>query len=258
MATALITGGTSGIGHAFARELASQGHDLVLVARDGQRLEAVADELRAAHGVDVEVFPADLADRAQVLTVAERVEDPERPIEILVNNAGFGLHTTLLDPDDIDLHAKALDVMCLAVLILGGAAGRAMGARGHGRIINVSSTAGTIYTGNYSAVKAWCTSYSQGLGIELRNKGVSVTALCPGWVRTEFHQRAGIKASSLPDIVWISPETLVRGALADAEKGRYISVPTVKWKIGYFLSVHAPRGLVRSFSRALSASRKKK
>mgnify|MGYP001191787723 CR=1 FL=1 len=258
MATALITGGTSGIGHAFARELASQGHDLVLVARDGQRLESVADELRAAHGIDVEVLPADLADRAQAMKVAERIEDPDRPVEMLINNAGFGLHTTLIDQNDIDLHAKALDVMCLAVLILGGAAGRAMGKRGHGRIINVSSTAGTIYTGNYSAVKAWCTSYSQGLGIELRGKGVSVTALCPGWVRTEFHQRAGIKASSLPGIVWITPEALVRGALVDAEKGRYISVPTVRWKIAYFISVHAPRGLIRWFSRALSASRKKK
>lgn len=258
MATALITGGTSGIGHAFARELASQGYDLVLVARDAQRLQDVADELGSAHGIEVEVFPADLADRAQVLKVAERIEDPDRPVDLLVNNAGFGLHSTLLDPNDVDLHAKALDVMCLAVLILGGAAGRAMRARGHGRIINVSSTAGTIYTGNYSAVKAWCTTYSNGLGLELRGTGVTVTALCPGWVHTEFHQRAGIKASSLPGIVWISPETLVKGALADAEKGRYVSVPTVKWKIAYFISVHAPRGFIRWFSRALSASRKKK
>lgn len=258
MATALITGGTSGIGHAFARELAAKGSDLVLVARDAQRLESVAEELRAKHGVEIEVIAADLADRSQVLKVAERVEDPDRPIDLLVNNAGFGLHTTLLDPADIDVHAKALDVMCLAVLILGGAAGRAMGARGHGRIINVSSTAGTIYTGNYSAVKAWCTTYSQGLGVELRDKGVTVTALCPGWVRTEFHQRAGIRATTLPAIVWISPETLVRGALADAEKGRYVSVPTVKWKITYFISVHAPRRFIRWFSRALSASRRKK
>ena len=243
----------SGLAVNAAGELISVDH-----AKTLSEAEQRADELRAEYGIDVEVLPADLADRTQVLEVAKRVEDPNRPIDLLVNNAGFGLHSTLLDPHDIDLHAKALDVMCLAVLILGGAAGRAMSKRGEGRIINVSSTAGTIYTGNYSAVKAWCTTYSNGLGLELRDKGVTVTALCPGWVRTEFHQRAGIKASSLPGIVWISPETLVKGALADAEKGRYVSVPTVRWKIAYFLSVHAPRGLIRAFSRALSASRKKK
>ena len=147
--------------------------------------------------------------------------------------------------------------MCLAVLILGGAAARAMRGRGHGRIINVSSTAGTIFTGNYSAVKAWCTTYSQALALELTGTGVTSTALCPGWVRTEFHQRAGIKASSLPSIVWIDAETLVRGALADAEKGRFVSVPTLKWKIANLVAVHGPRSFTRWFSRKLSASRKK-
>lgn len=257
MASALITGGTSGIGYAFARELAGRGTDLILVARDLERLRAVADELGGAHGVDVEVIAADLAVRADVLRVAERLEDPARPVDLLINNAGFGLHTTLLDENDIDLHARALDVMCLAVLILGGAAARAMKARGHGRIINVSSTAGTIFTGNYSAVKAWCTTYSQALGVELRGTGVTSTALCPGWVRTEFHQRAGIKATSLPGIVWIDADTLVRGALADAERGRFISVPTLKWKIAYTIAEHGPRALTRWFSGKLSASRKR-
>ncbi len=257
MASALITGGTSGIGYAFARELAEQGTDLVLVARDTDRLEAVAAELEEAHGVAVEVITADLAVRDDVLRVADRLEDPARPVDMLVNNAGFGLHTTLLDPADIDTHAKALDVMCLAVLILGGAAARAMKTRGHGRIINVSSTAGTIFTGNYSAVKSWCTTYSQALGVELKGTGVTSTALCPGWVRTEFHQRAGIKASSLPSIVWIDAKTLVRGALKDASKGRYVSVPTLKWKVAYGIAEYGPHALTREFSRLLSASRKR-
>ncbi|AQX15709.1 short-chain dehydrogenase [Tessaracoccus lapidicaptus] len=257
MASALITGGTSGIGHAFARELAGRGTDLILVARDTDRLRSVAAELTEAHGVDVEIITADLAVREDALRVAARLEDPSRPVDLLVNNAGFGLHTTLLDPADIDVHARALDVMCLAVLILGGAAARSMKARGHGRIITVSSTAGTIFTGNYSAVKAWATTYSQALGVELRGTGVTSTALCPGWVRTEFHERAGIKATSLPSIVWIDAETLVRGALADAEKGRYISVPTLKWKIAYFIAEYGPRAFTRWFSRKLSASRKR-
>lgn len=257
MASALITGGTSGIGLAFARELAGRGTNLILVARDADRLEAVAAELRAEHRVEVEVITADLAVREEVLRVADRVEDPARPVDMLINNAGFGLHTTLLDKNDIDLHAKALDVMCRAVLILGGAAARAMRSRGHGRIINVSSTAGTIFTGNYSAVKAWCTTYSQALALELTGTGVTSTALCPGWVRTEFHERAGIKASSLPSIVWIDADTLVRGALKDAEKGRFVSVPTLMWKIANALAVHGPRSLTRWFSRKLSASRKR-
>ncbi|MFV0429957.1 MAG: SDR family NAD(P)-dependent oxidoreductase [Arachnia sp.] len=255
MACALITGGTSGIGHAFARELARRGTDLVLVARNPERLDEVAEELSASHGIAVECFPADLAVREDVLRVAERIEDDERPIDLLINNAGFGLHTTLLNRD-IEVHERALDVMALAVLILGGAAGRAMRVRGRGQIINVSSSAGAIFTGNYSAVKAWCTTYSNSLALELRGTGVSVTALLPGWVRTEFHQRAGIKATTLPDAVWIDEDFLVTQALADADAGKPESIPGWKWRGAMFLAHHGPRAAVRSFSRLLSNSRK--
>lgn len=255
MATALITGATAGIGNAFARQLASRGSDLVLVARDTERLEQVAADLRAAHGIEAEVLTADLAVREDVLRVAGRIEDPNRPIDLLVNNAGFGLHTSLLE--DVELHERALDVMCLAVLILAGAAGRAMKKRGRGQILNVSSTSGLIYTGNYSAVKAWCTTYSQALGNELRGTGVTVTALLPGWVRTEFHQRAGINAGKLPDIVWIDADVLVRDALADLDKGLAVSIPTTKWKIAGFIAPRVPQGFIRWFSRKLSKSRQK-
>lgn len=255
MATALITGGTSGIGNTFAHQMAARGDDLVLVARDTARLEKVADELRTTHGVHVEVMTADLAVRDDVLRVAGRLEDPARPIDILVNNAGFGLHSSLLD--NLELHERALDVMCLAVLVLGGAAGRSMKARGKGQIINVSSTAGLIYTGNYSAVKSWCTSYSQGLYNELRGTGVSVTALLPGWVRTEFHERAGINAGKLPGIVWIDADVLVAECLADADKGKAVSIPTWRWKVAGAIAPRIPQGVVRWFSRQLSKSRQK-
>ena len=251
---AIITGGAQGIGAAYARAMAAEGARVAIAdILDGTSL---AKEIEAAGGRAMAVH-VNVADETSVLAMAEAVNEHFGRIDILVNNAGFGLHTTLLDKNDIDLHAKALDVMCLAVLILGGAAARAMRGRGHGRIINVSSTAGTICTGNYSAVKAWCTTYSQALALELTGTGVTSTALCPGWVRTEFHQRAGIKASSLPSIVWIDAETLVRGALADAEKGRFVSVPTLKWKIANLVAVHGPRSFTRWFSRKLSASRKK-
>ena len=257
MASALITGGTSGIGHAFAVEFASRGTDLILVARDADRLEKVAAELRETHGIEVETISADLAVRDDVMRVADRIEDPARPIDWLINNAGFGLHSTVLDRSEIDIQARAFDVMCLAVLILGGAAGRAMRARGSGRIVNVASTSAAIYTGNYSAVKAWARTYSTALQLELRGTGVTVTGLLPGWVRTEFHDRAGINASKLPGFVWIEADKLVRSCLADAEKGRIESIPDLKWKIAMFIGDHGPRGLARLVSRMLTASRKK-
>lgn len=254
MPTALITGATSGIGAAFARALAARGDDLVLVARDATRLAATAAELTARHGVGVEVLPADLSVRGDVLRVAERVEDPSRPVEVLVNNAGFGLHTGLLDREVAE-HEKALDVMCLAVLILGGAAGRAMRSRGHGSIINVSSLAAWIAQGHYSAIKAWVKTYSEGLANELHGTGVTVTALCPGWVRTEFHERAGMRTSAIPDRVWVDADRCVREALADVARGRVISVPTTRWKAALLLSRLVPRAAVRRASRILTRSR---
>lgn len=256
MATALITGGTSGIGLAFARELAGRGTDLVLVARDAQRLGEVAGELESAHGVTIETFPADLSDRADMQRVAKRLESDDSPIDMLINNAGFGLHSTVLDPEDIDTHAKALDVMCLALLVLGGAAGRTMRERGRGQIINVASSSSAIFSGNYSAIKAWARTYSTGLALELQGSGVTVTALLPGWVRTEFHERAGITATNLPDIVWIEPDVLVRECLDDVDKGKLESVPTLKWKAAMLLADHGPKWFVRWFSVKLTNSRK--
>lgn len=255
MTTALITGGTAGIGAAFARALAERGHDLVLVARDAERLASTAAELSERFGVGVEVLPADLSVRDEVQTVADRLADAGRPIEILVNNAGYGLHVKLLD-DELAAHHRAIDVMCLAVLALGGAAGRAMKARGHGTIINVASLAAYISQGAYSPIKAWVLAYSEGLANELHGTGVTVTAVNPGWVRTEFHDRAGIRTSSIPDFVWVEPDRVARETLADADKGRAISVPTKRWKLQKLLARHLPRSAVRWASRMLSRSRR--
>lgn len=257
MATALITGATAGIGNEFARQLAARGDDLVIVARDVDRLESVAAELRRAHGVDVEVLRADLSVREDVDRVAARLEDADRPVDLLVNNAGFGLHASLLDADATETQIRAFDVMCLAVLILGGAAGRAMSARGRGRIINVASTSAAIYSGNYSPIKAWARSYSTALALELQGTGVTVTGLLPGWVHTEFHDRAGISKTRLPDFVWVDVDLLVRECLADAEKGRIESIPSWKWKVAMFIADHGPRAITRLVSTKLVSSRKK-
>lgn len=255
MALALVTGGTAGIGHSFAVELAYRGWDLVLVARDTARLELVKEQIRTVYGREVETITADLAVRADVLRVADRLESTEHPVEMLVNNAGFGIHASLLDRD-FSIQEKALDVMCLAVLILSGAAGRAMVARGHGSIINIGSSSGIITTGNYSAVKAWVNTYTEGLANELRGTGVKVTAVLPGWVRTEFHERAGINASKLPNVVWIDADDLAKDALDDHAAGKVISVPTKRWHTAYWIGRHTPRPVIRWVSRKLSNSRK--
>jgi len=253
MATALVTGGTSGIGAAFAQELARRGHDLVLVARDAARLEEVAADLRRG-GTQVEVLRADLGDRGDVQRVADRLEDAARPVDLLVNNAGFGLSSKLLAPDTSE-QERALDVMCRAVLVLGGAAGRAMRARGRGAVLNVSSVAGFVAMGGYSAVKAWVTSYSEGLANELAGTGVTVTALCPGFVRTEFHERADLRMTSLPELGWVDVDELVLAALDDVARGRVVSVPTARYAAVVQLARHAPRRLVRWASRGIVSAR---
>lgn len=254
MPTSLVTGGTSGIGAAFARQLAARGDDLVLVARDETRLESSAAALRETYGVAVEVLPADLADRDQVLRVAARLSDPTRPVDLLVNNAGFGVHHRLTDPDP-GPHEHAIDVMVVAVLLLGGAAGRAMRERGHGAIVNVASTAGLMAMGSYSAIKAWALTYSESLANELTGTGVTVTALAPGWVRTEFHERAAIRTSSIPDPLWLDADRLVAECLADVAAGKVVSIPSKRYRVLMAAVRLAPRSAVRAASRRLSSSR---
>jgi uncharacterized protein len=255
MGVALVTGGTSGIGAAFARQLAARGYDLVLVARSRSGLETMAAELEAT-GRTVEILPADLGDRKAVARVAKRLEDPKRPIDMLVNNAGFGIHTALTDPD-VSAHDLGFEVMVRAVLVLSGAAARGMMARGSGAIVNVSSTAGFMTMGSYSAMKAWVTSYTEGLAVELKGTGVTATALCPGWVRTNFHDAAGIKKSSIPNAMWIDAEPLVRAALRDVDRGRVISIPTIRYQTLFWLVRHAPKAAIRSISGAISSDRRK-
>ncbi|MDR2929587.1 MAG: SDR family NAD(P)-dependent oxidoreductase [Propionibacteriaceae bacterium] len=253
MPTALITGGTVGIGHAFAKALAAQGYDLVLASRDETGLNRVGDELSEQHGISVEVIRTDLAQRADVEALAARLEDPDRPVDLLINNAGFALHDSLLA--DYHVHERAIEVMALDVLILAGAAARAMKARGHGGILNVASSSAVITTGNYSAIKAWVSVFTEGLANELRGSGVQVMALLPGWVKTEFHSRGGVKAHNLPGFVWIDADRLVAEALTDLKAGRVLSVPTKRWAFMVGLGRIAPRRAIRWVSRALTRSR---
>jgi short-subunit dehydrogenase len=224
---ALVTGATVGIGHTFAVQLARRGHDLVLVARDGARLEEVASELRSEHGVDVEVLVADLTDPAQLAAVEKRLGDDASPVDLLVNNAGFGLKRRFLD-NTVDEEVAMLDVLVTAVLRLSHAALAAMTARGRGGVVNVSSVAAFLPRGTYAAAKAYVNSFSEWAANEYRSQGVTVMTLCPGFTKTEFHQRMEVKRGE--GFMWLDADFLVEKALADYDKGRIYSIPGAQYK----------------------------
>ena len=235
--TALVTGATSGIGHRFAATLAARGHDLVLVARDTERLELVAADLRAEHGVEVEVLVADLADRAALRRVEERVADAVRPVDLLVNNAGFGLKQRFAD-NDVDAEQAMLEVLVTAVMRLSHAALGAMTARGHGGIINVSSVAAFLPRGTYGAAKSWVNSFSEWAAAEYGPRGVTVTALCPGFTRTEFHERMGVVPGT--GLLWLDVDDVVEQALADHARGRTYSIPGLQYQAAVRLARLVP------------------
>ena len=242
MSTSLITGATAGIGHEYAVQLAARGDDLVLVARDSARLEQVAEELRRAHRVEVEVLVADLTDREQLATVEARLADRDRPVDLLVNNAGFGLKKRFLD-NTADDETAMLEVLVTAVLRLSHAALGAMAERGHGGIINVSSVAAFLPRGTYSASKAWVNSFSEWAHLEYRSRGVKVMALCPGFTKTEFHQRMQVRRGE--GFMWLDVDFLVRESLQDFEKGRAHSIPGAQYKAVRLLTRAIPNRALR-------------
>ena len=251
---AMVTGGTSGIGLAFARALATRGSDLLLVARNAERLATTAKELQRSHGVQVSTMVADLATDDGIEQVAQRLEDDDEPIQVLISNAGHGIHTPLTT-GQIDKHDAALDVMVRSVLVLGGRAAYAMRRRGSGVIVNVGSVSGLLPLGGYSAIKAWVNTFSEAMALELHGTGVQVTGLVPGWVRTEFHDRAGIGTSSIPNFLWLDSERLVTVCLADVDKGRIESTPSKRYKLISFLLRRAPRVVVRAISSKMMLKR---
>jgi short-subunit dehydrogenase len=247
MTTALITGSTSGIGAAFARRLAADGHSLVLVARTAERLREQATELHDTHGIEAEVLAADLAADDGIGAVAARLGDPKNPVDLLVNNAGFGNKGRYLEVP-IEDELRMLKVHCEAVLRLTSAAAASMRGRGRGGVINVSSAAAFVPRGTYGASKAWVVQFTEGAAKDLAGSGVRLMALCPGFVRTEFHERAGMGTDNIPGWMWLDADKLVSAALMDLARGRTVSVPDVRYKALLGLARMAPRGLVGTVS----------
>jgi len=228
---ALITGATAGIGATFARHLARAGHDVLLVARDAERLAAVSAQLQEDFGVRAATLPADLAQPEGVAAVEQAIA--AEPVELLVNNAGIGLNKSFLK-STMDEELRLLNLNVVAVMRLTHTAVGGMVDRGRGAIINVSSVSGfaaTMPGSTYPASKAWVTSFSESVAMQVKHRGVRVMALCPGFTRTEFHQRAGIAAAQMPDWVWLDADAVVRDGLRDLRKGKMVSVPSVRYKL---------------------------
>ncbi|TQK30266.1 SDR family oxidoreductase [Arthrobacter sp. SLBN-53] len=249
----LITGPTSGIGAGFARRYAADGHDLILVARNADRLRALATELGDRHGVSVEVLRADLADRAGRDAVCARLRDG---VQVLINNAGFGTSGEFWTADYAQLQSQ-LDVNVTAVMALTHAALPAMLAAGTGTVINVASVAGLMpgRGSTYSASKAWVIAFSEGLANGLGGTGVGVHALCPGFVRTEFHERAGIDMAGTPSWFWLEVDDVVEDTLAGVADHEVVIVPGLQYKALTTGSRLLPRTLLRALTKRVGKGR---
>ncbi|MFJ9582840.1 SDR family NAD(P)-dependent oxidoreductase [Streptomyces acidicola] len=243
MTTALITGSTAGIGAAFARRLAADGHNLVLVARDTKRLREQATELHDRHGIEAEVLTADLSTDDGIESVERRLADRKNPVDLLINNAGFGTKGHYLDVPMAD-ELTMLKVHCEAVLRLTSAAAEGMRERGRGGVVNVASVAAFVPRGTYSASKAWVVQFTQGAARDLAGSGVRLMALAPGFVRTEFHERAGLGTDSIPGWMWLDADKLVTAALADLARGKSLSIPDPRYKALMGVAKVLPRGLL--------------
>jgi uncharacterized protein len=244
MAIALITGATAGIGAQYARLLAREGFNLILVARDKQRLSATAKVLSKEFGVKVELLPADLTKPPQLEKVRKRLSDSKKPVDVLVNNAGFGINKSFLD-SEIKAEQALLDVLVTAPMRLTHAVLPVMLERNSGVIVNVSSVASWIAGGSYSAAKSYLTVLTESLHTELRSTKVKISALCPGFTRTEFHQRGGMKMKGLPNFMWLSAEQVVEKSWRDVNAGKVISIPGWQYLILSSISRFGPRPMVR-------------
>lgn len=249
MPTALITGASSGIGAAFARRLALDEYGLVLVARSRQRMEEARETLQSAGAPFVEILDADLTDPHQRHQVAQRLSENDRPIDLLVNNAGMSIGKDFSAATESELTAQ-LELNVTAVMLLTHAALPVMKRRRHGGIINIASIAGMLpgRGSTYSASKAWVTSFTEGLAMSLHGTGVRALAVCPGFVETEFHDRAGLNMADTPQALYVEMDTVVSESLEALRAGQVIVVPGSLYKGVALGAKLAPRSLVRKIA----------
>ena len=239
---ALITGASSGIGWQFADLLAREGYDLVITARDTQRLNHLAGEFHQKYNRNIEVISADLTTDNGISLIENRIKDGD--IDVLINNAGYGLNQGFTKSDVID-EIAVLKILCEAPMRLAHASLPSMLAKNSGIIINVSSVAAWITGGHYSAMKSYLMVLSESLHTELAETAVKVCSLAPGFTHTEFHQRGQMKMDALPNFMWLNADNVVITAWEDAKAGKAISIPGRQYRFLYLLLGFAPRDLVR-------------
>ncbi|MFE4581512.1 SDR family NAD(P)-dependent oxidoreductase [Streptomyces chartreusis] len=229
MATSVITGATSGIGAAFVHYLAAAGHGLVLVARNEAQLRQQAAHIGRKFGVPVEYIVADLSTDEGIVSVENRLRGMEA-VDLLINSAGFGTQGPF-GQVSLEVERAMLRVHCEAVLRLSHAALIPMRARGRGTIVNVSSVAAFMPRGSYSASKVWLINFTQGVSAALEGSGVRLLALCPGFVKTDFHRRAGMRITKTPRFIWLEPDEIVKIAIRDLARGKTLCVPGLLFKM---------------------------
>lgn len=247
MATALITGASSGIGLEIAWQLAAENNDLVLVARRREVLDELAEEIRQKARVKVEVLPADLSTDEGIALVCERVSDSSRPVGIVVNNAGFGLGQQFIG-GKAEREIVALNVMVKAVMLICHAAVPGMVERGGGGILNVSSITSLTAQGTYSAHKAWVRTFTEGLAASLEGSGVHATTVCPGLVHTGFHDAVHVDSSQWPEASFIPAHVVADQAIEALRRGKVIVTPSLRYRALAGVLRVAPRGIVRRFA----------
>jgi hypothetical protein len=252
---ALVTGATSGIGESFTRLLASNKYNIVLVARDLPRLQERAAGLDAKYGIKTQVIQADLATDEGCLKVEKYIL--ENQIDVLINNAGFGTNKAFT-MSTLDIEQQLLDVLVRTPMRLMHVALPLMKARNNGIVINVSSVAGYIAGGTYSASKSYLTVLTESLHTELAATNVKISALCPGFTRTEFHQRGKMSMKGLPNFLWLNSDRLVEQSWRDALKGKAVSVPGWQYKLLVFIvQTLVPRSIVRKVGMNIRVKQRK-
>ena len=251
---ALVTGATAGIGESFSRLLAANSYNIVLVARDLPRLQERAAALEAKFRISTHVIQADLATDDGCLKVEKYVA--ENQIDVLINNAGFGT-SKAFTMSTLEVEQQLLDVLVRTPMRLMHVALPLMKARNHGIIINVSSVAGYIAGGTYSASKSYLTVLSESLNTELSATNVKISALCPGFTRTEFHQRGKMSMKGLPNFMWLNSDRLVEQSWRDALKGKAVSVPGWQYKLLVLIVETMPRSIVRKVGMNMRAKQRK-
>jgi len=252
---ALVTGATVGIGESFTRLLAQNGYNIVLVARDLPRLQERAKALESTFGVVTTVIQADLATDAGCKAIEDFIANNQ--IDVLINNAGFGINKAFT-MSQLDVEQQLLDVLVRTPMRLMHVALPGMKERNKGVIINVSSVAGWIAGGTYSASKSYLTVLSESLHTELSSTNVKVSALCPGFTRTEFHQRGRMSMKGLPAFMWLNSDKLVAKAWKDAVAGKAVSVPGWQYQLLTFVMRNAPRSLVRKIGMNVRVKQRNK